>query len=97
MLCPYFRIMPTLIEAGRPSALKPEEIAERLSERDARQASDTRTDAQRLMNEPEACRGALAGISSAPRSLFVPVRMTFGKPRTTPLYNPAVWKMLQNK
>jgi hypothetical protein len=97
MTRPYVRLMPTLIDAYRPNAVTPEEAAARISERDARQASDTRTAAQVLLNEPEPSRSALSGVKVPSHSLFVPVRMKLGKSRTTPHHNPAVWKTLQNK
>ena len=93
----YTRLMSVLIEAGQRHALKPEEIAARLSERDARQASDTRTPQQVLLAEPGPTRSALAGIIKVQQpSLFVPVKVKLGRSHT-PNSNPAIWKFTVNR
>jgi hypothetical protein len=93
MARPYIRH--TFLIVGN-NAPKPQDVAKRLRERDARQASDTRTPAQVLLNEPEPSRSALAGVVKVPNTLFVPVRLKVGKSHTTPNANPAPWRF-QNK
>jgi hypothetical protein len=89
--------MSVLIEAGQKNSVKADEVAERISERDARQSNDTRTPAQVLLNEPEPSRSALSGIVKVQHSLFVSVRTKLGRSRTTPHYNPSAWKFTLNR
>ena len=48
-------------EKGR--LIDPEDVRQRLAERDAREAADTRTEAQRWLGDPPADRSALAQSS----------------------------------
>ena len=96
MTRPYERF--SLIDAGKKGSVTAEKVAQRLSERDQRMASDTRTDAQKLLAEPEPARSALSsGVRQVQNTLFVPVRTQVGRSHTSPNSNPAMWKLLQNK
>ena len=54
----YERGASALVQIGRHH-VSADDAAARFAERDARQASDTRTEAQRWLNEPEPVRSAL--------------------------------------
>ena len=93
----------SFIDATRPNAVKPHEVAARIAERDARLARDIRTPAAVLMNDPPVDLSALSrSIANVKQSLFVPIRTTFehrttlGR-RTSPLCNTPVWKLTINR
>jgi len=71
----------SFIDAAKKNSVKPEEVAARISERDQRQASDTRTPAQILMNDPDSSRSALSAVPKGRR----------------PAANPPAWKILGEK
>ena len=74
------------MDAAERNTVRPAEVAAGIAERDERQATDLRTQAERALGDPPKWRSALAASLPMVR-----------KPRKQPRNNPAMWKLLQNK